>query len=220
MIRAIAFDFDGVLVESVDVKTRAYAHLFKEYGQDVVSKVVGYHMKNGGISRFVKLRTIYEKILKKPLSEKKFELLSEQFSNIVVDAVVAAPWVEGAQEFLQKNKNRYLYFIVSGTPQEELELIVQRRQMEQYFCAVLGSPKNKVDLFREVLPRLNLTPEETVFVGDAETDWNAAKAIGLAFLWRCVSGEVRLLNGYAGPKMTTLSSLEENLKILKKQIIL
>ncbi len=44
MIRAIAFDFDGVLVESVDVKTRAYAYLFKEYGQDVVSKVVDYHM--------------------------------------------------------------------------------------------------------------------------------------------------------------------------------
>jgi HAD superfamily hydrolase (TIGR01549 family) len=219
MIRAIAFDFDGVLVESVDVKTRAYAYLFKEYGQDVVSKVVDYHIKNGGVSRFVKLRTIYDKILKESLSENKFDSLSEQFSSIVVDAVVAAPWVEGAQEFLQKNKNRYLYFIVSGTPQEELELIVQRRQMGQYFCAVLGSPKNKVDLFHEFLPRLNLTPKETVFVGDAETDWNAAKTIGLAFLWRCVSAEDTLLNGYAGPKMITLSSLEENLEVLKKQTI-
>ena len=51
MIRAIAFDFDGVLVESVDVKTRAYAYLFKEYGQDVVSKVVDYHMENVFFSR-------------------------------------------------------------------------------------------------------------------------------------------------------------------------
>ena len=84
MIRAIAFDFDGVLVESVDVKTRAYAYLFKEYGQDVVSKVVDYHMGNGGTSRFVKLRTIYDKILKKPLSESKLDSLSEQFSKIKV----------------------------------------------------------------------------------------------------------------------------------------
>ena len=217
MIRAIAFDFDGVLVESVDVKTRAYAYLFKEYGQDVVSKVVDYHMGNGGISRFVKLRTIYDKILKKPLSESKLDSLSEQFSSIVVDAVVAAPWVEGAQEFLKKNKNRYLYFIVSGTPQKELELIVQRREMDQYFCAVLGSPKDKVALFREVFPRLNLTPKETVFVGDAETDWNAAKTMGLPFLWRRVPEDATLLKGYTGPQMSTLSSLEENLKILKKQ---
>ena len=220
MIRAIAFDFDGVLVESVDIKTRAYAYLFKEYGQDVVSKVVDYHIKNGGISRFVKLRTIYEKILKKSLSENKFDSLSAQFSNIVVDAVVAAPWVEGAQEFLKKNKNRYLYFIVSGTPQEELELIIQRRQMGQYFCAVLGSPKDKVALFREVFLRLNLTPKETVFVGDAETDWNAAKTMGLPFLWRRVPEDTTLLKGYTGPQMPTLSSLEENLKILKKQTTL
>ena len=160
---------------------------------------------------------LYEKILKKPLSEKKFDSLSEQFSNIVVDAVVAAPWVEGAQEFLKKNKNRYLYFIVSGTPQEELKLIIQRRRMGQYFCAALGSPKDKVALFREVFSRLNLTPKETVFVGDAETDWNAAKTMGLPFLWRRAPEDATLLKGYTGPQMSTLSSLEENLKILKKQ---
>ena len=50
MIRGIAFDFDGVLVESVDVKTRAYARMFEEYGADIVSKVVDYHMGNGGVS--------------------------------------------------------------------------------------------------------------------------------------------------------------------------
>ena len=220
MIRAIAFDFDGVLVESVNVKTRAYACLFEEYGQNIVSKVVDYHTKNGGISRFVKLRTIYEKILKKSLSEDKFNSLCEQFSSIVVDEVVAAPWVEGAQEFIKKNKNRYLFFIVSGTPQEELELIVKRRRMGKYFCAVFGSPKDKISLFQEALPRLNLTPKETVFIGDAETDWNAAKTMGLPFLWRRIPEDAILLKGYTGPKMLTLSFLEESLEILKKQTIL
>ena len=220
MIRAIAFDFDGVLVESTNVKTRAYACLFEEYGQNIVSKVVDYHTKNGGISRFVKLRTIYEKILKKSLSEDKFNSLSEQFSSIVVDKVVAAPWVEGAQEFIKKNKNRYFFFIVSGTPQEELELIVKRRRMGKYFCAVFGSPKDKISLFQEALPQLNLTPKETVFIGDAETDWNAAQTMGLPFLWRRIPEDATLLKGYTGPKMLTLSFLEESLEILKKQAIL
>jgi HAD superfamily hydrolase (TIGR01549 family) len=220
MIRAIAFDFDGVLVESTNVKTRAYACLFEEYGQNIVSKVVDYHTKNGGISRFVKLRTIYEKILKKSLSEDKFNSLCEQFSSIVVDEVVAAPWVEGAHEFIKTNKNRYLFFIVSGTPQKELELIVKRRRMGKYFCAVFGSPKDKISLFQEALPRLNLTPKETVFIGDAETDWNAAKTMGLPFLWRRIPEDAILLKGYTGPKMLTLSFLEESLEILKKQTIL
>ena len=61
-----------LLVESVDVKTQAYARLFGEYGEGVVSRVVDYHLTNGGISRFVKFRVIYSEILNKPLSEKNF----------------------------------------------------------------------------------------------------------------------------------------------------
>jgi HAD superfamily hydrolase (TIGR01549 family) len=214
MIRGIVFDFDGVLVESVDVKTKAYARLFEEYGEGVVSRVVDYHLKNGGISRFDKFRVIYREILNKPLSEKKFQTLCDEFSSIVVNEVVAAPWVEGAREFLESNKSRYLFFIVSGTPQDELESIIQRREMGQYFCEVLGSPKNKETLLEEALFRLKLLPEETVFVGDAETDWNAAKELRMPFLWRRNPLDAPLLNSYTGPQLISLSSLEENLKSL------
>ena len=45
MIRAIVFDFDGVLVESVDTKTKAYAGFFEDEGEEVVRKVVEVHFK-------------------------------------------------------------------------------------------------------------------------------------------------------------------------------
>ena len=135
--------------------------------------------------------------------------------------MVAAPWVEGAREFLENNKNRYLFFIVSGTPQDELESIIRRREMDQYFCEVLGSPKNKETLLEGALSRLKLFPEETVFVGDAETDWNVAKELEVTFLWRRGSpSDAPLLNGYTGPQLISLSSLEENLKILQKEMTL
>jgi len=47
--QAIIFDFDGVLVESGDLKTRAFADLYQSYGETVVSKVVRYHSLNGGL---------------------------------------------------------------------------------------------------------------------------------------------------------------------------
>ena len=49
-VDAIIFDFDGVLVESVDVKTNAFAMLYAEHGPDVVKRVVAYHQEHGGIS--------------------------------------------------------------------------------------------------------------------------------------------------------------------------
>ena len=45
-VRAIVFDFDGTLVESVDVKTQAFRTLFKEYPQHVAS-IVALHLEHG-----------------------------------------------------------------------------------------------------------------------------------------------------------------------------
>jgi len=214
MIRAIAFDFDGVLAESVDIKTCAYLSLFEEYGQDVISKVVDYHMKNGGVSRFVKLRTIYDKILKKPLSEDKFKSLTEKFSTIVVDDVVAAPWVPGAKDFLIRNQNRYIFFVISGTPEGELKEIVRRREMGHFFNSVRGAPKDKVSLLKEVMIEYHLKPEEVAFIGDAETDWRAARETEVPFILRCTPNKESSIPGYTGPRLSSLNELDSNLRKL------
>jgi len=211
MLRAIAFDFDGVLAESVDVKTRAYALLFEEEGEDVVRQVVDFHLKNGGVSRFEKFRFYYSDILHRPLSEECFQGLCTQFSRLVVDEVVAAPWVNGAKEFLVRNEKKYTFAIVSGTPEDELKEIIQRREMDHFFGSVRGSPKDKVTLLGEVMDEYHLKPEEMVFVGDAETDWHAARETGVPFLWRCAPGEAGLLSGYTGPRLSSLNELESNL---------
>ena len=49
----IFFDFDGVLVESVEIKIHAFRKLYAEHGENVVEKVLAHHMEHGGISRVV-----------------------------------------------------------------------------------------------------------------------------------------------------------------------
>ena len=211
MIRAIGFDFDGVLVESVDIKARAYASLFEDEGPEVVRQIIDYHLADGGISRFEKFRTIHRDILRRELNDKRFRFLCNRFSRIVVDAVVAAPWVAGAREFLERNHKQYQMFIVSGTPEPELRAIVERRGMTQFFETVRGSPKDKVTLLAEVEDDLNLIREETVYVGDTKTDWNAAQALGLTFLWRRSPDGAQYLEEFSGSPMIDLNQLEARL---------
>ena len=210
-VHAIVFDFDGVLAESVEVKTRAYALLFDDEEEEAVSQLIDYHIKNGGVSRFEKIRVFYKDILQRPLSDKRFQELVLRFSKLVVDEVVAAPWVEGAREFLSQHEKQYNFFIVSGTPEDELNEIVRRRGMGHYFDSVRGSPKDKITLLGEIMEEYNLRPEKMVFVGDAETDWNAAKKLGLPFLWRCTSDQALSLPGYVGPRLSSLKDLDLNL---------
>ena len=63
MVKAIIFDFDGVLVESVDIKTRAFARLFESEENDAVKEIVNYHLGHAGVSRFEKFKYIYNNIL-------------------------------------------------------------------------------------------------------------------------------------------------------------
>mgnify|MGYP001568335834 CR=1 FL=1 len=184
MIKAIVFDFDGVLVESVDIKTKAFAKLFESEGEAIVEKVVDYHLRNAGVSRFEKFRYIYKEILKRHLSEDEFQGLCGRFSQLVADAVVAAPFVRGAKEFLENYYDVYDFYIASATPQDELERIIEKKNISLHFKKIYGAPQKKIDIVKTILSANALKPEDAAYIGDAMSDYEAAKSNGVAFVAR------------------------------------
>jgi HAD superfamily hydrolase (TIGR01549 family) len=184
MIRGIIFDFDGVILESVEVKTRAFRKLFEKAFPEHVEAIVLFHEKNMGLSRFVKFRHIYEEIAKQPLSKEKETELGEAFTRLTFEEVLRVPFVAGARDFLDRNKNKYPMFVASGTPEEELREIVQKRDLSPYFKEVHGSPKSKKEIIGNILSHHQWKPENLVFVGDAESDYTASKETGIYFIAR------------------------------------
>ncbi|MBI1911119.1 MAG: HAD family hydrolase [Deltaproteobacteria bacterium] len=183
MIKAIVFDFDGVLVESADIKTQAFRKLFSSY-PDQVDEMVRYHLAHMGISRFQKFRHFYENILKSEYTPEMGQALGERFSCLVYEEVLKAPFVKGAAELLERHHREYLMFIASGTPQQELADIVRARGLEGYFRGIWGSPRLKAEILTGILAGYGLCRKEVVFVGDAETDMQAAIDAGTHFIAR------------------------------------
>jgi HAD superfamily hydrolase (TIGR01549 family) len=192
MIKAVIFDFDGVLVESVDIKTKAFAKLFESEGADIVEKVVDYHLRNAGVSRFEKFRCIYKEILKKHLSENEFQNLCSRFSQLVADAVAEAPFVSGAREFLENYLRTYDFYIASATPLDELERIIEEKKISRYFKKIYGAPQKKADIVRTILSENDLKPQDVLCIGDAMSDYEAAKSNGVAFIVRITKDNVLL----------------------------
>lgn len=182
--RALIFDFDGVIVESEHIKTRAFQTLYREHGPQVVAAVVDYHEANGGISRRKKIRHCHETLLGTDLDGAKLEMLCRQFSALVEDEVVGCDWVPGARELLASQSARRPLFVVSGTPQDELTRIVERRGLAHWFTEVYGSPPEKAVTIRSILARHELDPRTVLFVGDAAADWRAARETGVRFIGR------------------------------------
>ncbi|MBN2453535.1 MAG: HAD family hydrolase [Candidatus Omnitrophica bacterium] len=189
MIKTIFFDFDGVIVESVDIKTAAFARLFKAEGKDAVGRIVDYHLKNAGVSRFDKFRLIYRDILKRPLGEEEFHSLCGRFAGLVMDEVVGAPFVKGAKEFLENHASRYLCCVVSATPQEEIEEIARRKGIARYFKKIYGAPSKKTDIVKKALSEEGTDPSSSAYVGDAMSDYEAAVANRSHFIARINKNE-------------------------------
>jgi len=188
--QAIIFDFDGVVVESGDIKTQAFADLYRPLGEAVVAAVVQYHRLHGGMSRYQKFRYFQQHLLgKPPLTPGEEQKLDQQFSVQVVEAVIASQAVPGADEFIRQQAARIPLFVASGTPETELNTIVTRRGLAPYFTGVRGSPTSKQALIADILSVHTLTPEHVLMIGDALIDYQSAQLNGVAFLGRVRAGD-------------------------------
>jgi phosphoglycolate phosphatase-like HAD superfamily hydrolase len=181
--QVIFWDFDGVIKDSVTVKSEGYEKLFSPYGMNVVEKVRQHHSLHGGVSRYEKI-PLYLSWTSTIGSPKRILDFCEQFSNLVQQAVIDSPWVPGVREYLQTNHTRQDFILITATPQHEIENILHALGIAHYFKEIYGAPKLKTEVVSEVLTRLHYSLEQALVVGDSTTDFNAAEKNNVSFLLR------------------------------------
>ena len=208
MIKGIIFDFDGVIVESIQVKTDAFANMYNKYGKSVINKVVNHHESNGGMSRYEKIKYYHNNFLNKEITSKEIQELSDSFSKIVVDGVITSAYVQGVLDFIKKNKKNYKYYISTGTPTDEILHILDKRKISSYFTDVYGSPEKKHIHIKKIINDYEYNKSELLFIGDSPTDYNASIDCGINFILRLNDHNKHLFNGYKGKKIYNFSSLK------------
>jgi beta-phosphoglucomutase-like phosphatase (HAD superfamily) len=181
--QAMIFDFDGVLADSVEVKTDAFRQMFVAYGKEIQEKVVEHHRHHGGMTRKEKLVYYHKQFLGKNLTPARLSELCDTFSSLVVQKVIAAPQIPGAEAFLTRCRaENILCFVDSATPDDELARIVEQRGLSGYFEKILGSDRTKTRNLAWILETCDLLPSQCLFFGDAGSDREAALACDVDFM--------------------------------------
>lgn len=180
-LRCIVFDCDGVLLDSVAVKTRAFAQVAEPFGAQARDRLLLFHHLHGGVSRYEKFRWLYTDVLGRQPDEGEIAVLARRFADCVEEELRVCPLIAGARETLERWHGLLPLYVCSGAPQEDVRAVLSTRGLAHFFTGIHGTPPHKAALLQRIVDEALVLPEETLLVGDSSTDMRAAEAVGTQF---------------------------------------
>jgi phosphoglycolate phosphatase-like HAD superfamily hydrolase len=184
----IALDCDGVVVESVEAKGKAFRKLFSAYPTDIQDAAEQSFHERPGCTRYENIAHCYRALLGQAISAPSLRVEAERFGRYAEELIGTAALVPGAGEFLERWARRCSLFVVSGVPGDELRRLLAERRLAGCFKAIYGAERPKSEWLDLIRSAEAVAPARMLFVGDTIADLAAATAAGVRFAGRVQPG--------------------------------
>lgn len=200
IIKTIFWDFDGVLMNSNEVRDKGFLEVLTEFPKKQVNQLMEFHQTNGGLSRYVKFRYFFEEIRGEEISEEEIQEWANKFSEIMLNSLIDKQLlIEETVDFVRENFENYSMHIVSGSDGNELNKICEGVGINHFFKSIHGSPTPKNQLVADLLKKHRYNLETCVLIGDSINDYEAAIQNKIDFL------------GFGNLDMEKLSTIQKSL---------
>ena len=123
--KCVIFDCDGVILDSNEIKTKAFKKTLRRELAHHVEDFINFHKLNGGISRYDKFNYFFSQIKKENIDQLTLNNYLNEFSKILKKELISCNLVPGVTRVLE-----YLYLnninciVISGGDQIELNYIL------------------------------------------------------------------------------------------------
>ena len=175
MAKVVVLDVDGTLMDTNYLHTEAWAQAFEEVGHRVPRVQIHKQIGKGStllIKEFVE-------------DEESVQRIEELHSELYGELQKHGHPLPGAKDLISSLRERgYEVWFVTSAKDEELEHHMSELESEGVISGVVNSsavdnPKPAPDIFELALERAGASPDETVAVGDAIWDVEAADGAGI-----------------------------------------
>lgn len=189
--KAIFFDFDGVILDTLEAKGKAFARLYTTQTDDQTFKIImTFHLTNGGMNRVEKIKRIHQLLKSEEITEtelnNKLEELKQYMKDVLLDCGPIDNYIVPLIKDLSANVPLW---VVSAAPRDELLILCDNLKITGCFKEILGSCK-KIEVIKDLLQKINLTSNEVLFIGDAEEDFKASTANNVPFVLKLNSNNI------------------------------
>ena len=180
---ALFWDFDGVLMNSNEIRDQGFVKVLAPYPESEVEKLLKFHRENGGLSRYVKFRYFFEEIRGEQITEEQIQHWADRFSSIMQNMLNDPDLlINETLELVKRYSAEVPMFIVSGSDQTELRKVCESHGIDRYFKRIHGSPTPKKQWVNTILKEEKLNPERCILIGDSINDYEAAFENNMHFM--------------------------------------
>lgn len=173
--KAVIFDYDGVLMDSLGLVYKCYEEITKEFDNEILKKLSGKFdiadidwrvtLKNAGITKPEDVQRVVE-IFWKTWKENEHMLKP----------------IAGIKPVLEELSKKYKLGIASNNWEKSIKESLERFGILHYFKSIAGGERNlfkpEPGLLIECMKELGVKPEESVYIGDMDGDIIAARSAG------------------------------------------
>ena len=191
-LKAVIFDFNGVIINDEAIHQQLIEEIF--LSENLVMKKGEYQDVCLGRSDRACLydllsdrgRVVNEDVLNKLLRQKA------QSYTVELEKLDKLPLYPGLDDFIFQARTRNIHLgIVSGSIRQEIELVLERSQLSQYFSVIVSGDdittskpepdgyKLAVQKLNQAHPQLDLQAKECLAIEDTPPGITAAKRAGM-----------------------------------------
>lgn len=176
--KAVLFDFDGVLGDTIDDLCSTWQKAFRDYGIEI--KLEDYPPLEG--MKMVEIaRRIGRKYGRELSDEECFGIKKLKDRYYLQDHKFS--FYPGVPELIDRVKAKAKLAIVSASPREKLERTVPKEFLQKFDVIISGEDttegKPSPQPYLTAIQKLNLEPEDCVVVENAPLGIQSAKAAGI-----------------------------------------
>ncbi len=180
MVKAVIFDIDGTLVDSVDLHARAWQEAFAKFGKSVSFESARSQIGKGGDQLLPVFLSLEEQ---ERFGKKLEEYRGELFKSKYLSQVKPLPRVRQLLERVKDDGKQIA--LASSAKEDEVEIYKRIAHIEDLVEEQTSSDdaarsKPHPDIFEAALQRLrDVTAKDAVAIGDSPYDALAAKKLGM-----------------------------------------
>ena len=181
--KIMVFDFDGVIIDSTEVKVDEYRNLFSQFTKNeaTLNKIINIYRNSAGIPRETTLKKVFKKVLDTTISNQEVENLSLDYSKKIFQRLETILPLKGFLEYIAIHKEINKH-IISGAPNSDVSYLIKKLNLTKYFKSIKGGPLNKKNEITNIRKLAKVKAQNIVYFGDQKNDCIAAKSAGVGFI--------------------------------------